>query len=84
MSKKRLVELGETRLLDERSRAAAPGQFVELAHGFVHYEVAGPEQAQTVVLVTGFSVPYSIWDPTFEALLEASGAQSRSIRPWLH
>jgi len=33
--------------------------------------MAGPSNAQTVVLVHGFSVPYYIWDPTFKALVEA-------------
>src|SRR3990172_6014274 len=36
---------------------------------------AGPPptrtDVRTVVLVHGFSVPYYIWDPTFEALIEA-------------
>ena len=62
---------GESRTLDDKARAAAPGQFVKLPDGMVHYELAGPETAQTVVLVHGFSVPNYIWDPTFEALLAA-------------
>ncbi len=62
---------GESRTLDAKARAAAPRQFVKLADGMVHYELAGPEDAQTVVLVHGFSVPNFIWDPTFEALLAA-------------
>ena len=52
-------------------RATLPGQFVTLPEGVVHYELAGPDGAPVVVLVHGFSVPYYIWDPTFEALTKA-------------
>ncbi|MDX1617121.1 MAG: alpha/beta hydrolase [Candidatus Promineifilaceae bacterium] len=68
MSEKRLIDRGEAA---EASRAAAPGQFVRLSDGLVHYELAGSGDAQTVILVSGFSVPYPIWDPTFSALVTA-------------
>lgn len=71
MSKKGLIHRGETQLLDELTRSSAPGQFTELPDGMVHYEIAGPSDAQTVVLIPGFSVPYAIWDPTFDALVES-------------
>jgi len=58
----------EKTTLDDEIRAALPGQFVELSDGVVHYELAGPENGPTVVLVHGFSVPYYVWDPTFDAL----------------
>jgi pimeloyl-ACP methyl ester carboxylesterase len=61
----------ETRALDDVARASAPGQFVQLTDGLTHYELAGPPDAQTIVLVHGFSIPYYIWDPTFAALVEA-------------
>jgi pimeloyl-ACP methyl ester carboxylesterase/glyoxylase-like metal-dependent hydrolase (beta-lactamase superfamily II) len=57
--------------LDEGARGLAPGQFVELPDGWTHYDVAGPESGQVVILVHGFSVPYYIWDTTFEALAAA-------------
>ena len=62
---------GETNQLNKATRSQAPGQFVSLVDGMVHYEMVGPADAQTVVLVHGFSVPYYIWDPTFAALTEA-------------
>ena len=71
MSKKGLIHRGETKLLDAVTRSSAPGQFAELANGMVHYEISGSPDAQTVVLIPGFSVPYAIWDPTFEAFVEA-------------
>jgi pimeloyl-ACP methyl ester carboxylesterase len=57
--------------LNDTVRTSLPGQFVKLPLGVVHYELAGPETAPTVVLVHGFSVPYYIWDPTFAALTQA-------------
>ena len=57
--------------LDDEARQVAPGQFVELADGLTHYEQAGPESGQVVILVHGFSVPYYIWDTTFKALRRA-------------
>lgn len=68
---------GERRVLDAEARSSAPGQFVQLPVGTVHYEMAGSPDAQTIVLVHGFSVPYYIWDPTFSALV---GAGFRVLR----
>ncbi|MBN2499936.1 MAG: alpha/beta fold hydrolase [Anaerolineales bacterium] len=63
--------LGEDKRLDADERAKLPGAFIETPLGVVHYELAGPEEAPLVVLVHGFSVPYFIWDPTYEALVAA-------------
>ena len=54
--------------LDDKARSRAPGSFVDLTHGTVHYELAGPGDGQVVVMVHGFSVPLFVWDPTFERL----------------
>lgn len=54
--------------LDAAERSKATGKFVTLSGGTTHYEVAGPESGQVVVLVHGFSVPMYIWDSTFLAL----------------
>ena len=62
---------GETQSLDDSTRAKAKGSFVRLAEGCTHYELAGPETGRAVVLVHGFSVPYFIWDGTFQALTSA-------------
>jgi len=68
---------GETEVLDEAARRAAPGSFVRLTDGCTHYELGGPEAGRPVVLVHGFSVPYFIWEPTFQAL---TGAGFRTLR----
>jgi pimeloyl-ACP methyl ester carboxylesterase len=60
--------LDETEELDEAARASAAGDFVRLPDGYTHYELGGPQDGAVVVLVHGFSVPYFIFDPTFEFL----------------
>ncbi|MGC9395884.1 MAG: alpha/beta fold hydrolase [Anaerolineae bacterium] len=62
---------GETQVLDGDARASAPGQFIQLTDGFTHYELAGPSDKTTVVLIHGFSVPLFLWDPTFAGLADA-------------
>lgn len=57
--------------LGEEARKSAPGKFVRLSYGNVHYDLKGPESGRPVVLVHGFSVPFYLWDPTFEALAAA-------------
>jgi pimeloyl-ACP methyl ester carboxylesterase len=67
----------ERRDLDATARQAATGRFVTLGDGVTHYDVAGPDSGQRVVLVHGFSVPSYIWDSTVTAL---SGAGFRVAR----
>lgn len=55
-------------MLDEAARKSADGSFVKLRDGITHYELGNPKHEETVVLVHGFSVPYFIYDPTFEFL----------------
>ena len=69
-SKYRRADL-ETSDLDDTARRGAPGAFVKTTLGMVHYELAGPANGRTVVLVHGFSVPYYLWDPTFKAMVDA-------------
>jgi pimeloyl-ACP methyl ester carboxylesterase len=60
--------INETQELNDTARASAPGSFVMLSNGYTHYELGGPENGGPVVLVHGLSVPYFIWDRTFEFL----------------
>lgn len=55
--------------LDNEARLLAPGDFVDLEDGSTHFELGGPNTGQAVILVHGFSVPYYIWDTTFDALV---------------
>lgn len=63
--------LGEIKSLNGNTREKLPGSFIQLNNGYTHYEIAGPDDEPPVVLVHGFSVPYFVWDPTFEALTAA-------------
>ena len=67
----------ETLAMDEPARAGAGGAFLALSDGTVHYELAGPEGAPTVVFLHGFSTPYLIWDFNFSAV---SAAGYRGLR----
>ena len=66
-----LVPRVETRAMDAKARAGTSGEYIELSDGIVHYELAGPEAAPTVVFVCGLSTPYFIWDFTVPALTAA-------------
>ncbi len=61
----------ETKELNDLTRKEASGSFIQLSDGFTHYELSNPEAENTVVLVHGFSVPYFIYDPTFEFLTQS-------------
>lgn len=63
--------LDETKELNESTRKETDGSFITLTDGVTHYELGGPENGKPVVLVHGFSVPYFIFDPTFEFLTNA-------------
>jgi pimeloyl-ACP methyl ester carboxylesterase len=60
----------EKKTLTDADRKNAPGSFVQLKAGITHYQLAGPDTGQVVVLLHGFSVPYYIWDGTFEYLVK--------------
>ena len=60
--------LFETQQINDETRKSADGSFVKLSHGITHYELSNPDAEHAVVFVHGFSVPYFIFDPTFEFL----------------
>src|SRR5689334_24051787 len=64
--------LDESMQLDEITRSKADGCFVQLSDGMTHYQGGGKPAEVPVVLVHGFSVPYFIYDRTFD-FLAASG-----------
>jgi pimeloyl-ACP methyl ester carboxylesterase len=59
----------ERRPIDRAARAEAPGKFVRLPDGITHYDLSGADTGRTVVLLSGATVPFYIWDPTREALV---------------
>ncbi|MGF7074792.1 alpha/beta fold hydrolase [Mucilaginibacter sp. 3215] len=60
----------ETKTLTDASRKNIPGSFIKLSQGVTHYQLEGPANAEVVILVHGFSVPYYIWDPTYDFLIK--------------
>jgi pimeloyl-ACP methyl ester carboxylesterase len=59
---KYFVTRGEDRRLDTSSRNGLRGSFIELSDGVTHYELTGPDEGDTVVLVGGLTVPLFYWD----------------------
>jgi pimeloyl-ACP methyl ester carboxylesterase len=47
------------------------GASADLEIGTTHFQLGGPEGQPPVVLICGFSVPYFIFDPTYEFLITA-------------
>lgn len=62
----------ETKAMNDEARKGVPGQFINLTNGITHYESGGADSAKTVILVHGFSVPYYIWDTTYDSLVQDS------------
>ena len=61
----------ETKTMDETARKNASGKFIQLTAGTTHYEEGGADSGKVVILVHGFSVPYHIWDGTYDSLVQA-------------
>lgn len=59
----------ETRELDVEARRLTDGSYITLSDGITHYELGNPNGEPVVLLVHGFSVPYFIFDPTFDFLV---------------
>jgi pimeloyl-ACP methyl ester carboxylesterase len=60
-----------SRPLDDAARAAAPGQFLDLPDGKVHYRWDGPEHGPVVVMIHGFSLHHIAFDYNVPALTRA-------------
>ena len=57
--------------LDDEARKTASGRFVRLSQGLVNYEMTGPEAGPVVVLISGTTTPFFIWDKHFPILAES-------------
>ena len=69
-------------VLDAVAREEAPGGFTRLPAGTVHFEMTGPPDGPTVVLIHGLVTPSFIWDHNFQALAEADqGIQEEPLDP---
>ncbi len=53
-----------------RGRACRRAREVRATEGGItHYELTGPDTARTIVLLTGSTIPFYLWDPTRDALV---------------
>lgn len=58
----------ERKTLDQSARATVSSSFARLSDGVTEYKLDGPNDGRTVVLLSGASVPFYIWDSTAVAL----------------
>jgi pimeloyl-ACP methyl ester carboxylesterase len=58
----------ERKTLDATARAGAAGKFVRLSDGVTEYDLSGADTGRAVVLLSGATVPFYIWDSTRTAL----------------
>ncbi|MFD4196843.1 alpha/beta fold hydrolase [Amycolatopsis thermoflava] len=72
---KYFVASDEDRLLDAATRRTLRGSFADLSDGVTHYELAGPEDGELVVLVGGITIPLFYWDE-LAARLHARGLRT--------
>ncbi|MEH0449188.1 alpha/beta fold hydrolase [Streptomyces sp. B21-102] len=59
---KYFVASGEDRQLTAGSRQDLRGRFIALSDGVTHYELAGPEDGDVVVMAGGLTIPLFYWD----------------------
>lgn len=60
----------ESKVLDQASRSELNADFVKLSQGMTRYQLDGPDDAETIVLVHGYGVASYVWQPTFKFLVE--------------
>ena len=60
----------EKKELTYELRKNTNGSYIELSRGVTHYELDGPDTGKVVIMIHGFSVPYYIWNGTYEYLTE--------------
>ncbi len=58
----------EKKELTDADRKGTSGQYIKLSQGVTHYQLGGPDTGKVIILIHGFSVPYFIWDGTYEYL----------------
>ena len=56
--------------MNDEVRKNVSGSFIKLTDGITHYESGGADTGQVIILVHGFSVPYYIWDATYDSLIQ--------------
>jgi pimeloyl-ACP methyl ester carboxylesterase len=59
----------ERKTLDAAARATTQSKFIRLTDGITEYDLTGPATSHTVVLCSGATVPFYLWDSTRVALV---------------
>jgi len=72
---KYFVAAGEDRRLDAATRRTLRGNYIRLSDGITHYELAGPDGGDVVVLAGGLTIPLFYWDD-LDAELHARGLRT--------
>ncbi|MCV7253702.1 alpha/beta hydrolase [Mycobacterium hackensackense] len=72
---KYFVARGEDRRLDAATRGRLRGSYIRLTDGVTHYELAGPDGGDVVVLTGGLTIPLFYWDE-LAAELHARGLRT--------
>lgn len=57
--------------LSNELRSRLGGTYIQLTNGFVHYEFAGPEDGEVIVLIHGATFPMFGWDDVFKRLVDS-------------
>lgn len=65
------IRLASKLEIDEKARMSAPGNFIELSNGIVHYELKGDDESPVIVLIHGATIPYVSWDMNYKTLLDS-------------
>ena len=65
-----LVKNQEVKKMNGAARINITGKFIQLTDGITHYQTGGVDTGKTIMLVHGFSVPYYIWDGTYDSLVQ--------------
>lgn len=61
----------DLKVMDAAARADAPGAFLQVTDGLIHYQARGPEDGNVIVMVHGFSTPSFIFEQNASALVDA-------------
>ncbi|WP_063008532.1 alpha/beta fold hydrolase [Nocardia kruczakiae] len=78
---KYFVVRGETRRVDQLTRAELRGNFLECSAGITHYELTGPEDGEVVVCAGSLTTPLFYWDQLVSEL-HARGFRTLTYSPY--
>lgn len=66
-----MLSTQEGKVLNEHARLAAPGKFIPLKYGKVHYQFHGHDSADLVVLIHGGGITgMEVWEKNIQSLVE--------------